>query len=101
MRKSQVHLFDVDAAKKHVMNTFATCKFCGKKIPYYPYDEVLRHSLVHAEGDERKRIEELIEAFKDEAFVAALAERALSSDPLKFADYGARHGFLHRVRGEE
>jgi len=101
MPKCSVYLLDQALAEKHFANTYLTCRFCGEQVPYYPYDDALRHQLLHAEGDERKRLEELIESFKDEQFVTALAEQALSSDPMKFTEYGVRHGFLYRVRGEE
>jgi hypothetical protein len=102
MPKSSVYLLDLATAKRHLENRYLTCRTCGGRVSYYPYDDALRHQLIHAQGDERKRLEEMIAWFKDEQIVTALAKQALGScDPIKFSEFGVKHGFLHRVRGEE
>lgn len=101
MAEDGLYLWDQERGLEFAKSQFFVCQTCWERVPCYPIDAMFRHALKHAQGQERKDIEEQIAWFSDKGNLRQLAKYARQKQwDSESVEYAIRHGILVRVRGK-
>jgi hypothetical protein len=99
MAKAELYMWNQDRAVEHLKNRDARCRFCGQSVSYFPLEDMLRHTLNHANGDEGIKAQELIKWVTNRNECLPAAFQTLG-DP-KMIQYCVERGILVRVGQEK
>jgi hypothetical protein len=101
MAEKDLYLWNQERALEVAKSEPFICRVCLEHVPLIPIDAMFRHALQHAQGQERKDIEERVAWFSNEENLRQIDEYARQNKwDSKTVEYAIKHGMLVRVRGK-